>query len=139
MPLRLPWVTHDFEQNKHRAAWLSSDLGENVMRYPSVEMFPQFASRPKSRRSLYLPANAQRDMHIEWKRFDHEAENVDWNTKTAERLDFMLAVMDRCDAYLGTRKNTDGNRYLHAWSRIFVEDAKKQLLAQKDKNGRSGI
>ena len=141
MPLRLPWVTHDFEQNKLRAAWLSRDLGENVMPYPSVEMFPQFASRPRSseRRSLYLTANAQRDMHIEWKRYDHEAENADWAAKTAEKLDFMLALMDRCDAHLGARESTDGNRYLHAWSRIFVEDAKKQLLAQKDKNERAGI
>jgi hypothetical protein len=104
-------------------------------------MFPQFASRPRSceRRSLYLTANAQRDMHIEWKLYDHEAENADWAAKTAEKLDFMLALMDRCDAHLGARESTDGNRYLHAWSRIFVEDAKKQLLAQKDKNERTGI
>jgi hypothetical protein len=135
MPLRLPWVTHDFEQNKRRAAWLSKDLDENVMLYPSVEMFPQFASRPKSSelRALYLTANAKRDMHIEWKRYDHEAESVDWHAKNTEKLDFMLALIDRCDAYLGAREKTHGNHYLHAWSRIFVEDSKKQLLAQKNK------
>jgi hypothetical protein len=135
MPLRLPWVTHDFEKNKQCAAWLSNDLGENVILYPSVEMFPQFASRPKSSklRSLYLTANAKRDIHIEWKRYDHEAESVDWHAKNTEKLVFMLALMDRCDAYLGARENTHGNHYLHAWSRIFVEDSKKKLLAQKNK------
>ena len=135
MPLRLPWVTHDFEHNKHRAAWLNADLGEDIMLYPSVETFPQFASRPRSSelRSLYLTANAQRDMHIEWKRYDHETEKVDWRAKSAEKVDFMIALMDRCDAYLGARENADGNRYLHAWSRIFIEDSKKQLLAQKNK------
>ena len=124
IPLRLTWVTHDFEKNKQRAAWLSKDLGENVMLYPNVEMFPQFASRPKSSdlRSLYLTVNAQRDMHIEWKRYDHEVENVDWHAKSTEKVDFIIALMDRCDTYIGAHENTDGNRYLHTWSLIFIED-----------------
>jgi hypothetical protein len=134
-PLRLPWVTHDFEQNKHRAAWLSSDLSENVMTYPKVEMFPQFASRPKSTevRALYVTNNAQKNTNIAWKEYDLESTNTDWDSKNAEKLDFMISLMDRCDAYLQQSQNERGNPYLQAWSRIFVEQSKKQLLTQKNK------
>ena len=141
MPLLMPWVTSDFEKNKKHAAWLSQDLGENVVPYPNVELFPQFGSRHKSseQRSLYLTRNAQRDAHIDWKKLDHEAANADLHAKALEKLDFMIGLMDRCDAYLGQEQHAHENQYLHAWSRIFVGDSKEQLLAQKNKMQPRGI
>ena len=141
MPLRMPWVTSDFEKNKKHAAWLSQDLDENVVLYPNVELFPQFGGRHKSseQRSLYLTRNAQPDAHIAWKKLDHETENADLHAKALEKLDFMIGLMDRCDAYLGREQNAYQNQYLHAWSRIFVGDAKEQLLAQKHKMQSQGI
>ena len=141
MPLRMPWVTSDFEKNKKHAAWLSQDLDENVVLYPNVEIFPQFGSRHKSseQRSLYLTRNAQRDAHIDWKKLDHEAANADLHAKALEKLDFMIGLMDRCDAYLGQEQHAHENQYLHAWSRIFVGDSKEQLLAQKNKMQPRGI
>ena len=141
MPLRMPWVTSDFEKNKKHAAWLSQDLGEDVVPYPNVELFPQFGSRHKSseQRSLYLTRNAQRDAHIDWKKLDHEAANADLHAKALEKLDFMIGLMDRCDAYLGQEQHAHENQYLHAWSRIFVGDSKEQLLAQKNKMQSQGI
>jgi hypothetical protein len=141
MPLRMPWVTSDFEKNKKHAAWLSQDLGENVVLYPNVEIFPQFGSRYKSsvQRSLYLTRNVQHDAHIDWKKLDHETEKADLHAKAFEKLAFMIGFMDRCDAYLGQEENAHVNEYLHAWSRIFIRDSKNQLLAQKNKMQSRGI
>jgi len=141
MPLRMPWVTSDFEKNKKHAAWLSQDLDENVVLYPNVEIFPQFGSRHKSseQRCLYTTRNAQPDAHIDWKKLDHETENADLDAKALEKVDFMIGLMDRCDAYLGQEENAHENEYLHAWSRIFVSDSKNQLIAQKDKMQSRGI
>ena len=81
IPFRAPWHTEDFERNKEHALWVHKD---DMMRYPKLEKFKQYNTRPRSTevRGLCWPAVAHApEDWLDFKRIDVEMREYNANRR----------------------------------------------------------